>query len=312
MKTRLVGIHLVTLLITANLWCSSALAQSNQSAAAQEHSQASGKVSAELVKGKLSPATSKPGDKVVVRTKDDLKSDGQVVLKKGTEITGVVRDVKRADGKDAKSEPKGKRGVESAAQSMLQVDWLTPAGSGAASQQLNFALQSIAYTNPLYAHQQQEEAGAGDATLPLSGPAMPRAGSGSGGGLLGGAGAVGGITGGVVGGASSTLGAAGNLGGAVEASAASAGNMNPGPISAPAIVLPTSQTATSLQNSFGVSSNQLFIVGHGQAVSTGGTASSMDIFSHMSNDAVITSPSRDFEIASGAQMDFMVSGRGQK
>ena len=98
------------------------------------------------------------------------------------------------------------------------------------------------------------------------------------------------------------------LAGACGAGAAS----QTGLLAAPTPVAASSQTATSLQNNFGVSSNQLFMAGHGQAVSAGGTSSSMDLFTHMSNDAVITSPSRDFEIASGAQMQFMVSAKGQK
>jgi hypothetical protein len=304
MRFRCAGTQFVSLLLAATLWVSSAMAQSNQSsAAAQGQAQASSKVSAEMVKGKLNPATSKPGDQVVVRTKEDLKSNGQVVLKKGTEITGVVKNVKRSDAK---------AGAKGEAQSMMQVDWLTPAGSGASAQQLNFALQSIAYTNPLHAHQQAEESGAGNAGI-VPAPAPARTGGGGGGGALGGVGGVaGGVTGGVVGGASSTVGAAGNVGGAVTSSAGAIGRSSTGVLASPAPVAANSQTAAMLQNNFGVSSNQLFMVGHGSAVSAGGTANSMDIFTHMSNDAVITSPSKDFEVASGAQMDFMVSARGQK
>ena len=36
------------------------------------------------------------------------------------------------------------------------------------------------------------------------------------------------------------------------------------------------------------------------------------IFSRMSNDAVITSPSRDFEISSGAQMQLLVRANSSK
>lgn len=74
----------------------------------------------------------------------------------------------------------------------------------------------------------------------------------------------------------------------------------------------TPETSANLQNNFGVSGGSLFRVGGGQAISGGGTATSMDIFSHMSNDAVITSPSRDFEIASGAQMQLLVQGNAKK
>jgi hypothetical protein len=67
-----------------------------------------------------------------------------------------------------------------------------------------------------------------------------------------------------------------------------------------------------LRNDFGVSGDSLFMVGSGQAVSSMGTASSMDLFSRMSNDAIITSSSKDFEVSSGAQMQFLVSARGRQ
>jgi hypothetical protein len=265
-------------------------AQSNQNST-QVQAQAASKVSAEMVKGKLNPASSKPGDQVTVRMAEDVKSNGQVLLKKGAEVNGVVRSVKRAESKAS---------AQAAAQSMIQVEWLAPAASGAGAQQLNFALSSIVYTNPLYASQQAQESAAADGGIaaPRPAPAPAR----SGGGL------VGGVTGGVAGGVASTVGAAGNVAGRAGA----AGQTSAGLLALPAPVAANSQTATSLQNNFGVSSNQLLMTGRGQAVSAGGTSSSMDLFTHMSNDAVITSPSRDFEIASGAQMQFMVSAKGQK
>jgi hypothetical protein len=297
------GTQFISVSLVVIFWVSPVKAQSNQSSAqvqAQGQAQAASKVSAEMVKGKLNPASSKPGDQVTVRMAEDVKSNGQVVLKKGTEVNGVVRSVKRAE---SKADAKAQSSAQAAAQSMIQVEWLVPAGSGAAAQQLNFALSSIAYTNPLYANQQAQESAAADGGIaaPRPAPAPAR----GGGGLVGGAT---GVAGGVAGGASSTVGAAGNVAGrAGAASQASAGLL-----ALPAPVAASSQTATSLQNNFGVSSNQLLMTGHGQAVSAGGTSSSMDLFTHMSNDAVITSPSRDFEIASGAQMQFMVSAKGQK
>jgi len=74
----------------------------------------------------------------------------------------------------------------------------------------------------------------------------------------------------------------------------------------------SAETATVLQNNFGVAGGPLFLVGSGQAISSAGTASSIDIFSRMSNDAVITSPSRDFEISSGAQMQLLVRANSAK
>jgi hypothetical protein len=74
----------------------------------------------------------------------------------------------------------------------------------------------------------------------------------------------------------------------------------------------SAQTATSLEKNFGVSGGSLFIVGHGQTTSPGGSRATMDIFSHMSNDTVITSSSRDFEIGAGAEMQFAVMARSTR
>src|SRR4051812_16399221 len=65
-------------------------------------------VAAEMTKGKLNPSDSKPGDTVALKLKDDVKSNGEVVLKKGTTITGVVKNVKRFDSNAAaRGEAKG-------------------------------------------------------------------------------------------------------------------------------------------------------------------------------------------------------------
>lgn len=258
----------------AVVWASPAAAQG----AAQAAAQSSSRVSAEMVKGKLNPATSKPGDEVAVRLSEDLKQNGEVVLKKGTTITGVVRSVKQVD---ASTQSKGESKAQSSAQSMIQLEWLAPATSGAASQQLSLALQSIAYTNPLYAHQQQQESAeflAPRAPAPSRGAPSP-----TGGGLLSGAGGI----------------AAG-----VTSSAGAIGQAEAGLLATPSLITAGPQTASA--------SKDLVMVGHGQATSSGGTVSSMDIFSQMSNDSVITSSSKDFEISSGAQMQFLVSARGRQ
>jgi hypothetical protein len=41
-------------------------------------------------------------------------------------------------------------------------------------------------------------------------------------------------------------------------------------------------------------------------VAAGGTRESLDLFSHLNNDTVITSPSKNFEISSGARMQLLV------
>ena len=65
----------------------------------QAATQTSSSVSAEMVKGKLNPSSSKPGDKIAVRLNDDVRSNGKVLLKKGTTITGIVRNAKQIDSK---------------------------------------------------------------------------------------------------------------------------------------------------------------------------------------------------------------------
>ena len=139
--------------------------------------------------------------------------------------------------------------------------------------------------------------------------------------MLGGAGAT--VSGALSGTTSTTLGSTGTaigglaggtgvIAGQGATAAKATGSGNAGLLAMPSLIPVNSQTASSLQNNFGVSSNQLFMVGHGQSISAGGTPSSMDIFSHMSNDAVITSPSCNFEVGSGAQMDFLVNARRQQ
>jgi len=59
------------------------------------------RVAAEMTQGRLNPGESKPGDTLAVRLKDDLKSNGSVVLKKGTTITG--RSEERRVGKECRS-----------------------------------------------------------------------------------------------------------------------------------------------------------------------------------------------------------------
>jgi hypothetical protein len=112
-----------------------------------------------------------------VRLTDDAKSNGQVLLKKGSTIKGVVRKVERAD--------KGNARANGSAQSMMELEWIAPGVSGAAAQSLNLALQSVVYTNPLYAQQEESSANSTFAAPPA---AAPRSSSG---GL--GVGAVGGV-----------------------------------------------------------------------------------------------------------------------
>ena len=302
---RSTGTRILTLLFSTVWLALPGFAQDKEStptaqSVARADAQSESRVSAEMVKGKLNPETSKPGDEIAIRLNEDVKSNGQVLLKKGSTVKGVVRKVNRAEKKRA---AKANGTAQTSAQSMLELEWITPGVSGAAaSQQLNLALQSVVYTNPLYAHQQEQSSTAPAFASPAPAPAR----SGSGG--------VGvGVVGGVVGGATSSVSSIGGGLGAQTAGSVGAVTQSQAHLARPTSINPVSaETATVLQNNFGVAGGPLFLVGSGQAISSAGTASSIDIFSRMSNDAVITSPSRDFEISSGAQMQLLVRANSAK
>ena len=302
---RSTGTQILTLLFSTVCLALPGFAQDREStpkstaaqAVARADAQSESRVSAEMVKGKLNPETSKPGDEIAVRLNEDVKSNGQVLLKKGATIKGVVRRVNRAEKKRA---AKANGTAQTSAQSMLELEWITPGVSGAASQQLNFALQSVVYTNPLYAQQQEQSSIAPAFASPAPAPAR----SGSGG--------VG-VVGGVVGGATSSVSSIGGGLGAQSAGSVGAVAQSQVHLARPMSINPVSaETATALQNNFSVAGGPLFLVGSGQAISSAGSASSIDIFSRMSNDAVITSPSREFEISSGAQMQLLVRANSAK
>jgi hypothetical protein len=271
------------------------------------HANSASHVAAELTKGKLNPAESKPGDTVAIKLKDDVRSNGEVILKKGATLTGVVRSVNRIDSKgDAKGESKAQ------AVSMIEIEWLASAIQSRAAQSLSFALQSVTQVNPIYRHEQSESFGddfgiAGSVAGSATSSAVARpARSSSGGGLLGAPAAVAtsatsavGVTAGAVPSAASTV--------ASTSSSAASGRSNVALLSMPSVVAVDQQTSSSIESTLGTSSSgQLFRVGHGELVSAGGSKQSVDLYSHLSNDTVITSPGKNFEISSGAQMQMLV------
>src|SRR5262245_45491639 len=89
-------------------------------------------VPAEMTKGRLSTAESSPGDTVVLTLKNDLKSNGEVVLKKGTSIGGVVRNVKREQSL-----------------SMVELEWMSPTQQGRIPRSLSITLQSVTQLTPM-------------------------------------------------------------------------------------------------------------------------------------------------------------------
>ena len=250
-------------------------------------------VAAEMTKGKLNPTDSKPGDVVAIRLKEDVRSNGEVILKKGTTITGIVRNVRRAEGKgEWKSE----------AQSMIDIEWRVPAAQGRGVQGVSFALQSVTQINPQSesAQNNSSEDFSFVNTSTSARAAVDARPIRSGGGLLESAGTATDATEAVAKGAT-------NGAGAAPASTAVNGRSNVALLSMPSVVAVDQQTSTSIESTLGNSeSGQLFKIGHGQLVSAGGSKQSVNLYSHLSNDTVITSPSQSFEISSGAQMEMLV------
>jgi hypothetical protein len=292
-----------TYVIGAAVIAASAGLNANAQVRSSAKSNTASTVTAEVTKGKLNPAESKPGDTITVRLKEDVKSNGQVVLKKGSTITGVVRNVKHAEANTgAKGEAKAQ------AQSMMDIEWLAPSAEGKAAQNLSFALQSVAQVNPIYRHEQEAAAddfafaGSSAASTAVARPARP-AGAAAGG-LLGGAvGATTSVTGATVG----AVDGIGSLGSSVNSATRTSSESNAALLNMPTVIAADQQTSSMIESNLGSSSSgQLFKLGQGQLVTAGGSQQSVDIFSHLNNDTVITSASRNFEISSGAQMQMLV------
>ena len=240
MNVRAIGICIVG---TAAVLLSGAL-NSNAQVHRRTQSSSAAQVAAEMTKGKLSPAASKPRDTVVLKLKDDLKSNGAVVLHKGTVIIGVIRNVKCA-------EPSGQ------SQSMIEIVWLAPVHQGKGSRSLSIALQSVMQINPI----EKPEPEKADVT----------------------AGAV------------------------AVAETERASHPNAALLSMPSVVAVDQRTTAVIEDSLGSSSSgPLFRVGRGQLLTAGGSWQSVDLFSHLNNDTLITSVGKDFEISSGAQMHLLV------
>jgi hypothetical protein len=207
-------------------------------------------VAAELAKGTLKPSETKPGDEVALRLKDDVKANGDVVLKKGTTITGIVRNVKSVDSTGQ-------------AQSMMEIDWFAPPLQGKMARQLSVALQSITQMNEVAAQTRSEN-------VDKSG--------------LTGVNALRNVT-------------------AVRTPAPS----NAAMLNMPSVIAVDTKTASSLESNFGTSSSgKLFKVGRSEWITAGGSKQSVELFSHLSNDTMITSPNKDFVISSGAQIQLLV------
>jgi len=249
-------------------------------------------VAVEMTDGKLRPSDSKPGDTFAVTLQEDVRSNGEVVLKKGTNITGVVKNVRRAEGKN---------GWKAQAQSMIEVEWRVPSPQGHGVRSVSFALESVVQINRTSENKQNNSSDAFQHAVPTvprsSVDARPVR---SGGGLLVSE------SGGSVTATPATANAT-TTATAEGSSTATNGRSNTALLSMPSVVAADEQTSASIKSTLGTqTSGQLFKVGHGQLVSSGGSKESVELYSHLINDTVITSPSTNFEISSGAQMQMLV------
>jgi hypothetical protein len=223
-------------------------AQLNSSA----HANSASHVAAEMMNGNLTPSASKPGDTFEIRLNEDVRSNGEIIFKKGTTIAGIVRSVGRAEHKgDWKSRY----------QSVVEIDWIVPSPQGRGVLGVSFALQSVIQINrePEYEQKNSSE-GLNFVRAAVSNSSNP-----------------------------------------VN------GRSNIALLSMPTVVAVDEQTSASIEKMLGnEASGELFKVGHGQLASSSGSKESVELYSHLTNDTVITSPSNDFEMSIGAQMQMLV------
>jgi hypothetical protein len=145
--TRSIGIQVVAIPLIAGLAGLPAIGQAAaRQATGRIASQSATHISAVMVKGRLNPSASRPGDEVAIRLNEDTRSNGVVVIRKGTTITGVVKSVKRFESSGT---------VRGQAQSMMEIEWLPPHIEGRVSPRVMIALQSVLHTNPVDEHAQQ-------------------------------------------------------------------------------------------------------------------------------------------------------------
>jgi hypothetical protein len=255
MRTPLITVAVIALMAT------NGVAQRHRKTVAQTQTTSGSSatsVSAELIEGKLNPAESKPGDEVTIKLKGDVKSTGDVVLKKGTVITGVVRNASRIEES---------KGHQPEVHSLIDVEWMAP-GQDSGSRELMLAVQSVIQVNSL-----GDDPETGDWDVPAH--------------------------------ANRGLGLV-NAG--INPTSSGGRQSNAALLNMPSVIRADAQTTSSLNTDLGMadSGQQLFQTGHGQILTSSGHKESINIFSHLNNDTVITSPSKNFEISSGAELRLLV------
>jgi hypothetical protein len=220
--------------------------------AGKSESSSAALVMAEIAKGKLSPAASQPGDMIVLKLKNGLKSNGVVLLPKGSLISGVLRTVKSDANTNAdNAEMKGQF------RSIIEIEWIAPVTQGKAKKNLSIALQSVAQVNS-----------------PV--------------------------------GAISAVGKPDSFTATTLSRSSTRSESNTALLSMPFVTAVDRQTSSAIEARLGSSpSGPLYRIGRGQLIASG-VHQSLEIFSHLTNDTVITSANENFEISTGARMQLLV------
>jgi hypothetical protein len=214
------------------------------------------------------------GDAVTAKTTQDVKSNGKVVLPKGTKVMGHVTEVKAKSGSDANS--------------TMGIVFDRAELKGGQEMPLHVGIQAIAAAQ----NSAMADTGAGDAM------AMGSA-SGMGGGAVGGSGGMARTGGGLVGGVSSTA------GGAVGSTAGTAGSTAGGAIGS------TGRVATGANGAVGgvasgarLNSSTQGVIGL-QGLSLNTTSS------NTTEGSLITGTGRNVHLDGGTQMMLRAGPQGQ-
>jgi len=89
-------------------------------------------VDSEAIQGRLNPATTKSGDAIVLRLKEDVRSNGEIVLKKGSTIIGFVRCMNVISGNPDLP--------------FIEVEWASPELQPNSAYQVMLAVQAVHQT----------------------------------------------------------------------------------------------------------------------------------------------------------------------
>jgi hypothetical protein len=175
-------------------------------------------------------------------------------------------------------------------QSILEIEWITPPAQGRGTKQIVIALQSLSYSSPVHADE-----------LSAVQPSSPAPGAISSGPLAGG----------ILGDPGSVTGSESILrpvNPALSRTTARSPSSNAALLSMPTVMAAASETSAAVHAALGLSGSslQLFRTGRGEVISAAGTKLNLEILSYFTNDTVLTSFRNDFEISSGARMQFLV------